>query len=149
MRPAINLFLFVTFSSLLQAQQPTTKSQQEVQQAVINLFDALSNRDSASLRKYCTADVAFYEYGKTWNVDTLIDLAIKKNKAADFKRTNKFDFIDTTVNEDAAWATYNLHSEITRNGKTESVHWLETVILVRREKKWKISVLHSSLVKRN
>ena len=95
------------------------------------------------------ADVTFYEYGKTWSVDTLIRLAITKNKAADFKRVNKLDFINTTVSENAAWTTYNLHSEITRNGKTESVHWLETVILVRHEKKWKISVLHSSLVKRN
>lgn len=143
------LFLLVSFSSALHAQQPATKSQQEVQQTVINLFDALSNRDSVSVKKCCMTDVAFYEYGKTWSVDTLINLAITKNKTADMKRVNKLDFVNTTINGNAAWTTYNLHSEIARNGKTESVHWMETVILVRHEKKWKISVLHSTLIKRN
>jgi hypothetical protein len=84
-----------------------------------------------------------------WTADSLIYKAITKNTASDFKRTNTIDFVSTTINEDAAWTTYNLHSEIISKGKTFTIHWLETVVLVREENKWKIKLLHSTLIKKN
>ena len=85
--------------ALLQAQQPTTKNQQAVQQTIIKFFDALSNRDSVSLKAHSTADITLYEYGQVWNMDTLILRAITQNKSADFTRTNSFEFINTTVDK--------------------------------------------------
>src|SRR5258705_4249526 len=68
----IKLVLFtLSITATLQAQQPLTGSQTEVQQTVIKVFDALSSRDSVSLKNYCTADIALYEYGQVWNIDTL------------------------------------------------------------------------------
>jgi ketosteroid isomerase-like protein len=145
----INLFLIaISFTALLQAQAQLTESQQAVQQAVTKLFDALSNRDSVSLKQYCTDDVTLYEYGMAWNLDTLISRAIALNTATDFKRINTFEFINTTVNKDIAWATYNLNSAITKDGKQAAVKWLETVIAVKEKKRWRIKVLHSTLIKR-
>ena len=149
MKKIIILILTIYFSTLLPAQQPLTKDQQEVNQTVINLFEALSNRDSVSLKNNCTADILLYETGSIWNADTLILKAITLNTAIDFKRINTFDFINTTVAENTAWATYNLHSEITRNGKKATVQWMETVIVVKEKQKWKIKVLHSTLLRRN
>lgn len=149
MKKIIILILTIYFSTLLLAQQPLTKDQQEVNQTVINLFEALSNRDSVSLKNNCTADILLYETGSIWNADTLILKAITLNTAIDFKRINTFDFINTTVAENTAWATYNLHSEITRNGKKATVQWMETVIVVKEKQKWKIKVLHSTLLRRN
>jgi ketosteroid isomerase-like protein len=144
----IQLFVIaILFTALLQAQ--STASQQAVQQTVIKLFDALSNRDSASLKQYCADDISLYEYGMAWNLDTLINRAITLNTATDFKRINTFEFINTTVNKDIAWTTYHLSSEITKDGKQASVKWLETVIVVNEKNRWKIKVLHSSLIKRN
>lgn len=120
-----------------------------MQQTVIKLFETLSNRDSVSLKKYCAADIVLFENGSIWNVDTLILKAITLNTSTDFKRANNIDFISTTVNKNTAWATYNLHSEITRNGKQANVQWMETVVAVKERKKWKIKVLHSTLIKRN
>lgn len=122
---------------------------QAVQQTVTNLFDALSNRHAEGVRRCCTRDVRFYEYGETWTADSLINKAIVRNTAIDFKRTNTLDFVSTTVNHDIAWTTYNLHSAITSNGKNVSVHWFETVVLVWEEKQWKVKVLHSTLIKKN
>jgi ketosteroid isomerase-like protein len=144
------LQLFVTaisFSALLQAQ--SMESQQGVQQTVMKLFDALSNRDSVSLKQYCTDDIALYEYGIVWNLDTLINRAITLNTATDFKRINTFEFVNTTVDKDVAWATYYLKSEIMKDGKQASVKWLETVVLLNERKQWKIKVLHSTLIKRS
>ena len=92
---------FYTFcaisSTVLMAQENLTASQRAVQQTVIQMFDALSNRDSVKLKKYCTADIQLFEYGQIWNIDTLILKAITQNTAADFKRINTIDFINTTL----------------------------------------------------
>ncbi len=135
------------FSAAVQAQQPLTSDQQSVQQTVIKVFDALSNRDSMSLKLYCTDDVRFYEYGQTWNMDTLINKAIRLNTATDFKRINTIDFVNTTISNKVAWATYNNQAEITMNGKQRTVKWLETVVLVKKKNRWKLKVLHSTLIK--
>jgi ketosteroid isomerase-like protein len=148
MKKISSLLLAISISSMLQAQEKLTKSQQAVQLTVIKMFDALSNRDSVSLKDYCTADILLFENGLVWNADTLILKAITQNQAADFKRINSFEFINTTVNKNSGWATYQLQSEITRNGKQGSVKWMETVVLVKEKKRWKIKVLHSTLIKR-
>lgn len=143
------VILFILLSTrLLHAQAQVTKSQQAVQFSVIKMFEALSNRDSVGLKNYCTADIVLYEYGNVWNADTLILKAITLNQSVDFKRINRFDFINTTIHKKTAWTTYNLQSEITRNDKHELVQWMETVILVKHRKQWKIKVLHSTLFKR-
>ena len=143
--------LLITFSisALLYAQEPLTKSQKAIQQTVVKMFDALSNRDSVSLKDYCTADITLYEYGQVWNIDTLILKAITQNPAADFKRINSFDFINIIADKTTACITYRLQSAITRNGKQEKIQWLETVFLVKERKQWKVKHLHSTLIKRS
>ncbi|PZR13806.1 MAG: hypothetical protein DI539_19270 [Flavobacterium psychrophilum] len=142
------LIIAMFFSTLLQAQQSLTNDQQKVQQTVINFFEALSKRDSVSLKSYSTTDITLIEYGQVWTLDTLIRRAIKLNTATDFKRVNSLQFINSSVDKNTAGATYNLHSEITRGGKQVSIHWLESVILVREKKKWKLKALHSTMIKR-
>lgn len=149
LKKIVLLIITISLLTFLQAQQSLTKNQQEVQQTVIKFFEALSNKDSISLKNYSTADITLFENGSIWNVDTLILKAITLNTATDFKRINNIDFINTTVIKNTAWATYNLHSEITRNGKQATVQWMETVVLIKESKKWKIKVLHSTLIKRN
>ncbi|OSZ81448.1 hypothetical protein CAP36_09510 [Chitinophagaceae bacterium IBVUCB2] len=143
------LFPAILCIAILHAQQPTTKNQQAAQQAVIKMFDALSNRDSVSLKTHSTADITLYEYGQVWNIDTLILKAITLNQSADFKRTNSFEFINTKVDKTTAWVTYRLQSAITRDGKQSMVQWLETVILVKVNKQWRVKHLHSTLIKRS
>ena len=142
------LLIAFLISAILVAQKHLSRDQQAVQQTVIKMFDALSNRDSTSLQSYCTADISLYEYGQVWNIDTLILKAITQNQAADFKRTNTFDFTNTTTDKKTAWVTYYLQSAINRDGKQVRVQWLETVVLVKERKQWKIKHLHSTLIKR-
>lgn len=149
MKNIIILILAIYISPLLHAQQQLTKDRQEVHQTVIDFFEALSNRDSVSLKNNCTADILLFEHGSTWNADTLILKAITLNTATDFKRVNTFNFINTTVADTIAWVTYDLHSEITRNSKQSNVQWIETVIVIKEKQKWKIKVLHSTLIRRN
>ena len=149
----MKIICFVAFlliiQSVLYAQQPPTKRQETIQQTVVKMFDALSSRDAVSLKNYCTADITLYEYGQVWNIDTLILKAITLNQSADFKRTNSFDFINSTADKTTAWTTYRLQSVITREGKQLTIQWLETVFLVKERKQWKVKHLHSTLIKRS
>ena len=146
----ISLLLFsFSMSAMLMAQKPLTADQQAIQETVIKMFDALSNRDSVSLKANCAADVTLYEYGQVWNIDTLILKAITQNQAAGFKRTNSFEFINTTAGKTMALVNYRLQSAITRDGKQATVQWLETVVLVKTKKQWKLKHLHSTLIKRS
>ena len=148
MKNIVLLIITISLSTLLQAQQLFSKDQLKVQQTVVLLFEALSNRDSVSLKAFCTADIELYEYGQVWNIDTLIRKGISLNQAADFKRINTFDFIDTKSDKTMAWVTYRLNSAIIKEGNQATVQWLETVILIKENKQWKVKHLHSSLIKR-
>ncbi len=149
MKKIILLLPAILCITLLQAQQPTTIKQLAAQQTVIKLFDALSNRDSVGLKNYSTADITLYEYGQVWNIDTLILKAITLNQSTDFKRNNSFEFINTTVDKNTAWVTYRLQSVIIKDAKQATVQWLETVVLVKESKQWKVKHLHSTLIKRS
>ena len=146
----IALFLTVfSISTLLYCQESLTKKQERVQHAVVKLFDALSNRDSISLKAYSTTDITLYEYGQIWNMDTLILKAITLNQSADFKRTNSFEFINTMVDKTTASVTNRLQSVIVKDGKQVTSQWMETVVLIREKKEWRVKHLHSTLIKRS
>ena len=142
-----SFLVMLLFVAVVTIAQPVNKQELAVQQTIQDLFTALSNSDSAGIRLHSTADVKFYEYGQVWTIDTLIQKAMV-NKPADFKRTTSFDFVNTTIDGNTAWATYYLQSEITRNGKQEQVKWMETIVLVKQKNQWKIKLLHSTLIKR-
>jgi len=149
MKKTLLLSIAIVLVTQLNAQSLPSKEEQSVHQTIIQLFEALSNRDEAGLRANSTADITFYEYGEIWNIDTLIAKAITRNQSIDFKRTNNFEFIKTTVAKSTAWVTYRLQSEIVRGGKQTTVQWLETVVLVKERNQWKVKHLHSTLIKRS
>ena len=145
----IILMLVLLLLSLITSAQNSTKKEDAVQQTVVKLFDALSNRDSISLKAVSTADITLYEYGGVWTIDTLILKAITLNTAKEFARTNTFDFIQTTVDKKMAFVNYRLQSVIIRDGKQAILQWLETVVLIKVQNKWKVKHLHSTLIKRS
>ena len=148
MKKSVFLIIALALSGFLQAQIAFSKEQKNTQETIIKMFEALSIRDSVKLKSYCTPDITLYEYGQVWNLDTLIRKTIVLNTAADFKRTNTFEFINTDIDKTKAWATYRLNSVIYNNGKESTVQWLETVILSKQNGQWKVKHLHSTLLKR-
>jgi len=145
------IFLWVVFfigSVSLSIAQVMTDDQKAVQNTVVKMFEALSNRDSISLKTYCTPDILLFESGRNWNLDTLIRKTIRLSKPKDFKRINTIDFINTTIDKNVAWATYNNRADITQNGNHFTILWIETVVLIKERKQWKIKVLHSTFLKK-
>jgi ketosteroid isomerase-like protein len=132
---------------LTTAQVKLTADQQEVQNVIVNVFQALADRNLNSLKSYCTEDVIVYESGLIWNMDTLTQ-KINRPVPPDFKRLNKIDFIKTTVNGNTAWVSCYNQADITANGSVFTRRWLETSILIRAKKQWKLETLHSTLLKK-
>ncbi len=50
----------------------------------------------------------------------------------------------TEMHKDLAWTIYHNKADITINGNFQSVKWVETVILKKRNEHWKIKLLHST-----
>lgn len=143
----IKLFIIAFFFTVtVHAQTPEEIT---VQQTIENLFAALTNVDTSAMKNFTTSTVRFYEYGEVWPMDTLISKVMKSKSIPGFKRTNQFEFVNATINKNTAWATYYLQSIFTRNGKEESVKWMETVVLIKDKKQWKIDVLHSTRLQKN
>lgn len=126
-----------------------SQEKEHVQQAVENMFVALTNADSSALKTFVTANVRFYEYGESWTIDTMIQKIMQSKSIPDFKRTNRFEFVSTNINKNTAWVTYYLQSTFTRNGKEDLVKWMETVVLIKQKNQWKIDVLHSTRMNKN
>jgi ketosteroid isomerase-like protein len=142
------LLLVALFLSAVGYTQTATK-QQQVQQTIENMFAALTTADTTALKSFVTPTIRFYEYGQVWTIDTLIQKVIHSKGIKDFKRTNKFEFINTTIQQNTAWVTYYLQSTIIRNGKEQIINWQETVVLIKKINEWKIDVLHSTRLIKN
>ena len=142
------IFAILFFTGYCFSVNAQTESEQQVQKTVKEMFEALSNRDTNGIKIHCTKDILLFENGAIWNLDTLIQKTVQ-NTSADFKRVNTIDFINTVVEKNTAWTTYNNQAEITRNGQHIFIKWLESAILVKEDKAWKIKVLHSTLTRRN
>jgi hypothetical protein len=130
------------------AQEKLTEKKQLVQKTIIGMFQSLADRDLNTLKHYCTTDILILESGSIWNLDSLVQ-KVNQNIGADFKRINTLDFIETKISGKIAWSTYNNKAEITRNGKTSVIKWLETAIVIKTNGSWKIKNIHSTLLSRS
>jgi hypothetical protein len=133
----------------LRAQVKLTENQQLVQKVIIDTFQALSDRDTDKLKSNCTPDLLLLENGIVWNLDSLTQKNNQNKAITEFKRINKIGFIETKVWNNIAWTTYNNQAEVSKNGQHSLIKWLETAVLIKEGKIWKIEVLHSTLIKRS
>jgi len=145
MKKIFLLFFLVCFYFPGNAQ---TEEQRQVQNVIIKMFDALAARDINQIQSLGTKDILILENGLIWNMDSLVVKTNQNKLAVDYKRINTLDFLNTEVDQNTAWTTYNNQAEITKNGKHFIVTWLESAILVKEKNHWKIKVLHSTFLKR-
>ena len=62
-------------------------------------------------------------------------------------RINRFDFLKSVHNKSTIWIAYdNFASWVKENDTLNTAHWLESVIAIKEDDKWKIQQLHSTYV---
>ena len=142
-----HLFLLVAafFSLARRADAQVIKSgeQRKVEATVEGLFAGIAELSPPKIRAYATADMMLLENGVVWTVDSLVNALARVNKAT-YSRKNSFDFIRTEVTDNTAWVAYRNTADVTKDGRSATIRWLESAALVKVGDAWKIKLLHST-----
>lgn len=142
---------FIEEELMSESENPQTQlsDEQLVQNLIQDSFDSLFSAFNEELiLDYYTDDFLLLEQGEVWDNEFIINYfkQAKKNTPIPV-RTNKFEFISTTVDGDRAWVAYQNYATIIRNGQeARSIHWLESATAVRTSKGWRLDMLHSTRV---
>ena len=139
------LFFFLAFSSPhIQAQKSDEKGM--INQVLTRFFDGISALDVKLMKQYVTNDFLLLEGGDVWNMDT-VAVYLNQLKTGSFSRTNYLDFIRTEIKGNTAWVAYKNTADMNIKGQKRNVQWLESAVLVKDGKEWKIQLLHSTPLK--
>lgn len=102
-------------------------------------------RDKQQYRSLLTEDYLLLEHGEILDIEG--DLGLMPAPGSDYKRTDAFDFRSLKIKGDFAYVVYFLKSEIIEKEKgTRNLEWLESTILRRNGKGWRIALLHSTRI---
>jgi hypothetical protein len=135
-------FCFTTTSLVAQ----TGTEHQQVQQVLRLVFEAFSDGSIAKMQEVVTHDVKILETGEVWTLDTIRSY-FKKPRPTDFKRINTLDFFQTEVEGKMAFVSYHNTASIHADGNERIVNWLESAVLIKEGKTWKVKMLHSTRLK--
>jgi len=120
--------------------------QAKVNQSLTKLFDALAALDMKGIKEFSTKDLTILESGAIWNLDTLSH-KVEELKAVNFSRTNHLDFVQTEIKGSIAWSVYYNSADMIIEGTEVHRKWLESAVLVKESKVWKVKLLHSTTLK--
>ena len=147
MRKPFLLMVFLATASLsVNAQTQKSNEQAKVNQSIIKFFDGIAALDTKMMKQYTTKGFLLLEDGAVWNLDTLTS-KLNPLKTVSFSRTNHLNFIHTDVKGNTAWVAYHNAADVSVNGQKRNVEWLESAVLVKEGKEWKIQLLHSTRLK--
>jgi hypothetical protein len=144
------LFLVLFCVSSVGFSQNLAKDTTEIKNVIADFFELFVQDDIAYFEKNCTPDFELYEVGKVWNADTLRNLISKRQaQKRIWVRTNEFRYIKFNVKKDVAWVSYFNTAYLTNATTSEKriVRWLESVVLVRQNRKWLLAQMHSTSIK--
>jgi len=117
-----------------------------VKQAVKDVYSIFSvSLDKQKYRSLLTEDYLLLENGELLDIEG--DIALMPAPESGYKRTDAFDFRLVQVHGGTAYAVYFLKSEITdKKVGTRNREWLESAILRRAGKGWRMALLHSTRI---
>lgn len=113
-------------------------------QPVKELFAAMSKHDGRAMQQTSTDDFQLLEHGEDWTMQKLIDAVQPKGKP--YERKNFFKQMKARQNGDVAWVSYWNKAEIRRESGLRTLVWLESVVVVKEDNRWKVQLMHSTRV---
>ena len=135
--------LLITFTGLsVNAQNNNIKA---VQETINTFFKAFSEGNFKYIEQTSTLDFLLLEQGMIWNLDTLQN-KLAKPKPAGYSRKNRFEFFETRLTGKRAWVGYHNYADFETAAGKRTIHWLESAVLVKEKKSWKLEMMHSTRV---
>lgn len=134
------LFLLVNF-------QLSAQGTPDAQSVIVQVFDAISERNEQKLRSLCTEDILVIEDAKLWNIDSLTSF-MTKPVPPDYKRINTFKIISNITSDSISCISYENTAQISGKGNRYEIVWMETAILTLETNQWRLKLLHSTTKER-
>ncbi|ALO13743.1 hypothetical protein L21SP5_00061 [Salinivirga cyanobacteriivorans] len=141
------LFVICLLLTALTSCQPDKGSGNEiakVKSVFESYFDGISQFDYTAMRNACTPDCIIFENGVKWTVQDQIDYL--KNFEGKGTITYKFSDIQWVVKKDVAWTKYKNTADAVINGNPVHWEWLESATFAKKNGKWKMAFLHSTMI---
>lgn len=144
------LFVFTLLFSIGFSGFAQQKSDQKhVEDLIQNSFDDLfSSFQIEKVSDYYTDDFILLEQGEVWDLD-MINNYFKQGatQTNPNQRVNRFEFIETRVDENRAWTSYWNYATFSKGGEViRDIKWLESATAVRTKDGWRLDMLHSTRV---
>lgn len=117
-----------------------------VQHVIEVFFKAFSEGNYQYIDKSSVPNFLLLEQGVVWNLDTLRH-KLSSPRPAGYSRINRFDFFETRINKKMAWVGYHNYADIITTSGTRKIHWLESAVLVKKNKSWRLEMMHSTVVR--
>lgn len=149
----LSLFI-VLFGVSIKAQSHEAK---EICEFVLEMYEEVfSDFNIERMDTYFADDVTFFYNGivhtKQSMGEHLVELKSQfeseENKNHDFKIENTIDFMNVEFKVDYAWVSFQKLANYTMNNQLISkIQWLESIIMIKKNGKWKVQLMHSTIVK--
>ena len=141
-------FLLLPFSLLAQGGNDLDK--EGFHQLILQSFDDVFSAGKIDrINAYYADGFLILEDGVIWNRDSVVHALSQMKDRPNFTRKNTIDVRQFERKGATAWGSYFNDAHITlASGRVIHVRWLESAVLIKVKKEWKISVLHSTVVHR-
>ena len=123
---------------------PAPDDPSAVKRSVADFYAAYSGFDKEKYRALLTEDYLLLEDGELLDIDG--DIAGMPSPETHPRRKDVFDFRSVKIQGDFAYAAYFLSSDISDDKGTRTRQWLESAILRRSGRGWRMALLHSTKV---
>ena len=107
------------------------------------VFAAAGADDLGKFHSVTTKDFYAYDNGMRFDGDALMD-AIKKQHAAGYVYEWNVTQPEVHVAGNLAWITYVNQGAVKKPEGTEKLTWLESMVLEKKDGKWRIHFVHST-----
>lgn len=137
--------LVLTFMSLFAESLSASTEEQQIVDAVSEVFAALSSEDTGKLDSVISPDFYIFDGGVRLNRDAILGM-IKTLHAAGKKYEWNVTDPDVHLDGNTAWMAYTNKGIITDSSGSAKQNWLESAFLEKRGDGWKIVFMHSTRV---
>ena len=108
---------------------------------------SIAGSTSRRYRALLTENYLLLENGEIFDADA--DVATMPKATDGYTRSDAFDFRTVQVSGDTAYLIYFLRSTVVEKKEAaRNLEWLESAVLRRAGRRWKIAVLHSTRIAR-
>ncbi|WP_052158412.1 hypothetical protein [Lacinutrix jangbogonensis] len=146
------ILTFIITSCQKEKETPETNAEafKAVEQVVQGVFDDVwADKNEDAILKYQTDDFILLEHGEIWTNDTISNWC-KKAKLRDdgSKRINRFDFFKARKEGNRVWMAYHNYAIFKKDTILGKYEWLESIVAVKQNSKWKLEMMHSTRIPR-